>query len=270
MKKLLTLALTGLLAVGAVTPSLAFGPLDIDAELPYYSKYVWRGQLEVDDPVLQPSLDVSLLGFELVLWGNMDLTDANGMKGTFSEIDYSLGYELELPLIEFGLGFIHYSYPKHEVEGFELRAGEPTTEFYLGAEANVLLSPQLTFYQDIDKFKGGYWEAGVEHGVTLGETMKLVLSGGLGLGSKSYMIGYFGVDPDIVPDVESFTSASMTDYHLGAELPYNPLPTLTLFANVKYTALLGDAKDAVAGSMETRYGGKTDNTVFGLGGRFSF
>ena len=30
------------------------------------------------------------------------------------------------------MGFIHYAYPKHQVEGFEVRAGNPTTEFYLG------------------------------------------------------------------------------------------------------------------------------------------
>ncbi len=270
MNKLLILVLAGLLTVGAVAPVLAFGPVDIEAELPFYSKYVWRGQLALDGPVLQPSFDADLFGFGFAVWGNLDLDDTQGMNGTFSEIDVTLGYELELPLVELGMGFIHYAYPKHQVEGFEVRAGNPTTEFYLEAEANVILSPELAVYQDIDEYKGAYWEASIGHGVALGETMKLELSGGLGLGSKSYMTGYFGVDPDLVPDVKSFTSASMSDYYIGAELPYHPLPTLTLFANVKYTALLGDAKDAVEAAMESRYGGKTSATVFGLGGRFSF
>ena len=79
MKKLLLIALTGLLTLGASAPALALGPLDDEAELPVYSKYVWRGMNLVDDAVLQPSLEVGLFGFELAVWGNLYLTGLGGV-----------------------------------------------------------------------------------------------------------------------------------------------------------------------------------------------
>ncbi len=129
MKKLLLIALTGLLTVGATAPALALGPLDVEAELPVYSKYVWRGMNLVDEAVLQPSLEVGLFGFELAVWGNMYLTDIESESGQFSEVDYTLGYELELTLFELEAGFIYYTYPKHHFDD--------TTEFYLGGKVNV-------------------------------------------------------------------------------------------------------------------------------------
>ncbi|MCK9995110.1 MAG: MltA-interacting MipA family protein, partial [Candidatus Krumholzibacteria bacterium] len=111
MKKLLLIVLTGLLITGATAPALALGPLDIEAELPVYTKYVWRGMNLVDDAVLQPSLEVGLFGFELAVWGNMYLTDIANESGQFGEVDYTIGYELELALFELEAGFIFYTYP---------------------------------------------------------------------------------------------------------------------------------------------------------------
>ncbi len=258
MKKFLLIALTGLLTIGATVPALALGPLDIEAELPVYTKYVWRGMNLVDDAVLQPSLEVGLFGFELAAWGNMYLTDIADEAGQFGEFDYTLGYELGLALFELEAGFIFYTYPKHHFDD--------TTEFYLGAKVNILLSPSLTVYQDIDKFKGAYWAASIGHGFDLGETLKLDLTGGLGLGSQSYISGYYAGMLS-VPDTE--IDASMTDYFVRAELPFHPIPFLSITPSATYTSLLGDAKKALDND-EMLYSGKKENIVWGLAASFSF
>ncbi len=258
MKKLLLIALTGLLTIGATAPALALGPVDVEAELPVYTKYVWRGMNLVDDAVLQPSIEVGLFGFELAVWANMYLTDIHNEAGQISEVDYTLGYELELAVIELEAGFLHYSYPKHYFDD--------TTEFYLAGEVNVLLSPSLAVYQDIDKFKGAYWAASVGHGFGLGETMQLELTGGLGLGSKGYVSGYFG-GMMTVPDTD--LDASMTDYFVRAEVPFSPIPFLSIVPSVTYTSLLGDAKKALDDD-DVLYSGKKDNVVWGLAAGFSF
>lgn len=259
MKKLLLIALTCLAAAAATVPALALGPLDIEAEVPVYTKYVWRGMNLVDDAVLQPNLEIALLGFTLGAWGNMDLTDINGTKGKFTEGDYKLGYKLELAIIELGAGFLHYSYPKHHFED--------TTEFYLGAEVNVLLSPSLTVYQDIDRHKGAYWAASVGHDFSVGETMNFNLTGGLGLGSENYIGGYFFTDNLTVPPTD--LGASMTDFFVRAEVPFNPIPFLSIVPSVAYSSLLGDAEKALDDDESLHYG-KKENVVWGLAARFSF
>jgi len=258
MKKLLLIALTGLLTIGATVPALALGPVDIEAELPFYTKYVWRGMNLVDDTVLQPSLEAGLFGFELAVWGNMYLTDIAGESGQFSEFDYTIGYELELALFEIEAGFLFYSYPKHPLED--------TTEFYLGAEVNVLLSPSLTVYQDIDRHKGAYWAASIGHGFGLGETMNLDLTAGLGLGSEGFISGYFGNMLTVPP---TDLGASATDYYLRGEIPFNPIPFLSITPSVTYSSLLGDAEKALDND-EMLYYGKKENMVWGLAASFSF
>lgn len=263
MKKILLIALTGLLTLGAVTPVLAFGPVDIEAELPLYSKYVWRGTNLVDDYVLQPNLELGLFGFTLGLWGNLELSDVNGTSGDFTEIDYTLGYTLGLAIVELGAGFIHYNYPN--ASQFN------TTEFYIYGQANVLLSPTLYIYQDIDRFKGAYWAASIGHGVKVGESTQVDLTAGLGLGSESYLQGYFPVDPSLPWEPEFSTGASSTDYFIDAKLPFHPIPFLTIAPSVTWTSLLGDAKKSVdAAPDDTVYSGKTSNFYWGLSAAFSF
>jgi hypothetical protein len=101
MKKLIMTALTGLVLVALATPVLAMGPLDINAGLGLHSKYVWRGMVVTPDMVLQPEVTLGLLGFTAGFWGNIDTNDVNGQDSEFNEIDWTLGYELGLPFMNF-------------------------------------------------------------------------------------------------------------------------------------------------------------------------
>jgi len=257
--KFLTLALTGLILLGAAQAAVAAGPVDVEANAGIYGKYVWRGITVTDDPVLQADVTAGVAGLSLGVWGNVDLTDVNADSPSLNEVDWTLAYGVSLPKISLSLGFIHYRFPDF--------SDANTTEAFVGAELNVPLSPALTIYQDVDAVEGGYWAASVSHGVPLSPATNLELSAGVGLGSKSYVQGYFGIDPtDPVAIAADLTGdTSLTDAHIGAAVPFNLVPMVTVTPGVTYSTLMGDAKDAMDAA-----GGNTDAFVWSISAGFGF
>lgn len=257
-KQLKTLMLC-LAVIAVAVPALAMGPVDVNADLALNSKYVWRGMTVTDDLVLQPALSANVMGFGLGLWGNLDTSDYNDNEWEFNKIDYILTYELAMPMVSLGAGLIYYDFPN--------TGGDATTELYVRAAANVLFSPSLAVYQDIDKIKGAYWEASVSHGVPVGTMANLNFKGTLGLGSKGYLAGYYGVIPSIDNSLEvaDFTGASMSDFTLSVSMPYKTVPFITITPAVTYSTLLGDAKDSAAGferNEDAFYAGITASFAF--------
>lgn len=261
MKTILVI-LTALLLLAFAMPAAAFGPLDASASLGLFSKYVWRGIVATDDPVLQPELSASFLGFSAGVWGNMDLTDIHGtelnpdgQQGEFNEIDYTLGYGAAFPFLDFGAGLIHYAFPNSDASA--------TTEFYVSAAAHVLFSPSVTLYYDIDEIDGGYIELGASHSVALSPMTNLDLAATVGYGSSDYVSGYFG-SPAAAKALSTLDSGP-TDLSLTASIPYQPLPIVTLTPSVTYTTLMGDAKDITDAA-----GGDKDAFFFGVTAGVSF
>lgn len=253
----ITLLCSALLVLAA--PALALGPLDVNADLAINSKYVWRGMTVTDDFVIQPGVSASVAGIGFGFWGNIDTSDYNDTEWKFNEVDWTITYGLSLPLVSFEAGLIYYDFPNLDADA--------TTELYLSAAANILLSPSLAVYQDIDQFKGAYWEASISHGVPLSPVANLQFSGTLGLGSEGYLKGYFGAIPDLdnPDDLTSFTGASMSDFTFSAGLPYSSIPFFTITPGVTYTTLLGDAKDSADG-----YEKDTSTFYYGLTVSFNF
>ena len=135
------------------------------------------------------------------------------------------------------------------------------------AQANVILSPRLAVYQDVDQIKGAYWEGGIGHGLELSPSLNLDLDASLGLGSTGYMNGYYGVIPDLseLDGVSAFTSAVMSNFQVTAALPFHPVPFVDIIPSVTYSSLLGDAKD----SMDLKQV-DTDAVIFGLSASVGF
>jgi len=200
---------------------------------------------------------VGLLGLQLEFFANMDMNDTHHMQSQITDTEWTLGYELGLPFFALGFGATHYSYPN---------TPEPSTsEIYLSAEAHVLLGPTLRVYQDIDEYKGAYWEATVNHSFAVSPTLDLDLTGGLGLGSKGYTEGYFG-EASLLPQVPSVPgNAAMTDYFVAAAVPFDLALFFTVTPSVTYTSLLGDIKTIVEGSPED-----ATSAVWGLSATFKF
>ncbi len=129
--------------------------IDVSADI--FGKYIWRGQNLNNSTVFQPCIDLSYAGFTASIWGNLDMTNANGEGGEFTEWNFSLDYSAAVPGVEgleFSVGVIQYHFPS--VVG-------DTTEIYVGLAVDVPLNPSVTVYHDVNKAHSLYVAVGVEH-----------------------------------------------------------------------------------------------------------
>jgi hypothetical protein len=229
----------------------------ISVNVPYASKYVWRGIDVVDAGVAQPSVSISAKGLALTVWGNVETTDEN--KGVYTgiddptgkttEIDTTLSYSGAWKKLTYGLGAIHYDFPN---TGFP-----ETTELYASLGLAVPAAPTLTVYKDVDEALGYYTTLAVSH--TFADFWKpakavsvsLALSGYAAYGSEDYCEFYFGKD-----------GAGFTDAYAGAGLPVKLGPYFSLTPGFAYATVLD--KDLRDGREHN------DNAVWSVNAGLSF
>jgi hypothetical protein len=150
--------------------------VQVGGALDFSSKYIWRGQNLVDDPVLQPSAYVGIGDVTASFWGNCTITDDK----EWTERDYVLDYTKSLgfinPTLErvsLSLGYIYYEFPN-------LPSGEDTHEVYGAAAVDTILSPSITVYHDNDEGDGTYYEVAVGHSLPFVDPLTLNLSAAVG------------------------------------------------------------------------------------------
>jgi hypothetical protein len=127
----------------------------LDFDLTYNSKYVWRGIQVTPDPVLQPSVNVAYKDLTLNVWANVDTTDVGDVADKFNEIDFTLDYSFSVKCLSVSVGAIYYVFPQAHAAD--------TTEAYLAIGVDVLTSPTLTVYQDLDEQDGQYMTLSFGH-----------------------------------------------------------------------------------------------------------
>jgi len=199
--------------------------VSIGASADIFSKYVWRGQNLVNDWVLQPGASVGYKNLTASVWGNLDLTDENGYKGEFSEVDLVLDYSGLVPgndLLGYSLGFINYHFPAS--------GADDTWELYWGFNLDVLASPSVTVYHDVDEADGTYISFGIGHSFENLNKLGLCLdlSASIGWGSAGYNEFYWGTD-----------KSAMNDLVLSAAFPFK-VAGLALTPSVNYVTLMSD------------------------------
>jgi hypothetical protein len=232
------------LAIGA---GYAEDEVSLEITTDLFSEYVWRGQNLVDDWVFQPGFSVGYAGLTAGIWGSLDMTDENGFKGDFTEIDYSLDYSGSVPGVDalgYSVGVIYYDFPNTGVDG--------TTELYWGFSADVPLSPSVTVYHDVDEADGIYVSASIGHSIEnaaelgSGSTIGLELGASIGWGNSGYNEFYWGT-----------AGSELNDLVLSASLPIE-VTGWTITPSISYVKLLGsDVRNSNA------YG--TDNDMFYAG-----
>ena len=208
------------------------------------SSYVWRGQRLTDDPSLQPSMTLGIEGFAFNAWGSMDLTSFNdfntgdprigkgdGLKGHFTEIDYTFSYDYSFENVSVGGGAIIYTFP----ERFST-----TTELY-GALSfdSVPLAPNVTLYLDVDETTsavggdaGVYLLLGAGHSFPINSDIvsSFDVSASLGFANGGFTKFYYsGLD-----------KAGLHDGSLTASLPFNINDNWSAGAWVTVSGLIGD------------------------------
>lgn len=216
--------------------SLATESMEFEITADYFSKYVWRGQNLDDESVFQPGFSASYMGFTASIWGNLEMTSANGNSGEFTEVDYSVDYSGNFPGIEslgYSVGFIYYDFPNTNFED--------TTEIYWGLSLDLPFSPSITVYHDVDEVEGTYFSVAFEHSVEkiveLNPDLPVGLDIGLsfGFGSSSYNKAYWGVN-----------NGEMQDLAISVGFPMD-IGGWTAVPSVNYVTLLsGDIRSSAA------------------------
>ena len=222
----------------------------ITASSDFFSKYVWRGQLLVDDWVAQPGVSVAYKGFTASIWSNFCLTNEIDAKNESTEFDYSLDYTVAIPgldLLSFSAGTIYYRFPNQPFE--------PTLEVYGGFSAAVPLSPAIKVFYDVgnsidqDGIEGNYIQFSLGHTIekiaswTEDCHCNLCLGASVGYGTAGYDKGYFGVN-----------AGGFNDLTLSAALPIC-LGKWTIKPTVAYSTMLDSDIRAATEKSENLYGG---------------
>jgi hypothetical protein len=178
------LVMCGLLLGTAAAQEASLYSASADAAL--VSKYIWRGQRLTNDWSLQPAVTLGVGGLALNAWGNMDLTAVNdfnpgdprsgsgdGLKGKFTEIDYTVSYDYSFDTVSVGAGTIFYTFPERFAS---------TTEIYGSISLDTLpLAPSATIYIDVDETSasgdtGAYFLFGAGHSIALNHDIFLLRS----------------------------------------------------------------------------------------------
>lgn len=106
MKTLLAIVAFGA-TVACITPVQA---LEADASISANNAYVFRGATINDEININPSATVDIYkGLTLGTWGNFN-TDSS----QFDEVDYTLGYDLDLGSFSPNISYTEYTYPGSE------------------------------------------------------------------------------------------------------------------------------------------------------------
>jgi len=197
----------------------------------FNSKYVWRGLNLADDFVWQPSMAITYKGLTFTVWTNMNLTETvpgEGLgdeAGEFTEVDLVVNYDWSYKKLNLGVGILHYMFPNTDFDA--------TTELSVTAGLDVLLSPCVTLYQDVDVHDGTYVSFGASHSFVdvlhFSDTSSLSidLSAVFGAGSTKHNGYYHGV-----------ATGAFSDVGLTAAFPVTLSKAWSITPSFNYASLL--------------------------------
>ena len=205
------------------------------------SKYLWRGQRLTNDWSMQPAFTLGIGGFSANIWGTMDLTAVNpgdalpiqpgdGLKGKFSEVDYTFSYDHSLENATISVGTIFYTFPERSA------SLASTTEVYWGVSLdNAPLAPSFTLYVDVDETSNGgstglYFQMAAGHSFPTNHDVftSFDLSATLAMVNTGFTDFYYGV-----------SSGGLHDASLTATLPMTINDNWSAGFFVTYSGLIG-------------------------------
>lgn len=247
-----TLAVAGTV-LGLVSSSNAklLDKVSVEAGADVMSRYVWRGQLITDDPVIQPSLTLGFGPVSLNVWGSIDATDINESDvdddWRMQEVDYTAsGAFSPMAGLDLEGAVIYYTFA----------GADGTSEVYGSLSLSALpLTPTLTVYRDFDELQALYASLGVSHSFVLTEKLSLDLGASIAWADEDYHEGYIGIAQD-----------GFSDISVSVGLSYAVNDNTSLFLSLAFADFVdGDISDGA----DSTYG---DSDIFfgGVGLAFSF
>ena len=268
-RKQLLWAVVGLVVIACPSVWAMDMAKDISGEVSvdYFGKYIWRGQVLVDDPVLQPAITLHCPEDKLSF--NMDITNVNGTRNDFTEMDYTLDYSDALPGVDgvgYSAGLIYYTFgPGSYVAG----SIHDTSEIYAGLSfENCPYSPTATLYYNMEEVAGFYGSLGISHSLEISEMgmqdmadkvaegmlSTLDLSASLGIGDHNWNTHYWGK-----------SGAKINDLVLSVALPVKVCDSCTITGSVNYVTLLDGSIRNANGPSSFNKDGDSDIVYGGVG-----
>jgi hypothetical protein len=224
-----------------------------DVTMAAMSQYVWRGyELSRNSAVIQPSVTVGYKGFSANLWGNLDTkpyfqgaADPN-YTSTWNETDFTLSYTKNLGLFNVGGGYIYYALGSLNKD---LPKRADAQELYITASLNTILSPALTVYKELDRYRNWYFLFGISHVVEFNKMFSLKLEA-----TASYLLsdyadaalfnagagygGYPKFDGNALATNEKFSN--FHDGKVALSLPIKVTGNISLTPTIAYIFPLSD------------------------------
>lgn len=199
--------------------------LTVSFDVGSFNRYIWRGLILTDGPVLQPALTVGRGAWSVNVWGNLDLDEVNGNGSQFNELDITFGWEKTSGPYNFSTGLINYNFPNTAVV--------TTTELYAGAGFDVPMQPAVTAFFDVEEAQGIYLTFDIAHAFSSDYDepveWEFALATGIGWGSSEHNNLYFGSDTD-----------GVTDFHVGLNFAVTIDKKWTLSQSIIYISVVDE------------------------------
>lgn len=247
MKKIGTVMVVAALVAGAAQAA------SVDADIGVASKYVWRGMLLDEQPVVQGGVTVSHeKGFYANVWGNYSLSgdyaqDYFGGADGLNEVDYTVGYAGTIDALDYDFGYIYYSFPNTDFLS--------TSEIYAGVALNNLaVTPSIYAYYDVDEVNGFYVIGDLNYGKDLSEALSMEVGASVAWASENFNEFYLGRDSSSLADMALYTGLS---YALSESVSLNGSLVYSFFPDrasaVAADTLYGNEQDNLFGSVSIAY-----------------
>ena len=215
--------------------------LQINTDSTVLSRFVWRGEMWTDDPVLWQTVTLRYGGFRYYNFFNVDLTDINNDKFECNEYDFILDYSIKIGRISIAPGLLRFTSPTNFFK--------TTTKITCAIKTDYFLSPSLRLRFDPEGTKGSYYILDLSQSIQLKHPFKEIgLYASLGASQPRYYRKY--LDKGI----------SLTDMLLGVNLPLYLGKGCTLSPLVEFTSLL----DNSVRNAQFDTGAKKDAFTYGI------
>ena len=225
-----------------------------DLYVDFYSSYIWRGMVLIEEPVWQPNASLAL---NLDDYGSVFTTffaNFNAMTrahhnqcGGIDELDYAIGYEVDVGFLTLGIAHTWYTFPSITDSPYE----GSTREINLSAEIdNAYVVPFVEVNVDYARVDGVYALAGLRKEIQIVDQLTMGAEVVLGGGSNPYTEYYF----------DNKSKSGLVDGNIAIFSKFDITDTVYIGARIAYMAMLDSG---IRGVYPTYDNSAKDNILWG-------
>jgi uncharacterized protein (TIGR02001 family) len=251
-KTLIILMLAAVMTLGA-----AFGAYADDVEksasagAAVMSQYVWRGLILSDKAVVQPSIDFTYGPVGANIWSNIDEDTHQN-----NETDFTVSYSGSKDKVSYGVGYIYYGLNAENQDDQTAAFVDDTAEVYATVGYDFIISPTLTYYQDVEEGDGGgFATLALDWGMDINEKVSVALGALVGYNNNNLLMG-------TDENGDKFSDFYQGEVHGSVSFPVGPVSVDVMAA---YDKSLSDDAKYVMEQVSEGVTGDKENDVFYYG-----